>query len=156
MPLLKNNGKACERRKGGRERAEPSNPERTKGSFRCMVSIDRSTHPHSFIRQAGCHASIGFPGRCHLLLHTIHQAKRVCPFSWRYSRSVSAKIPYSYGAWEEGVPQQPGGRSLSDKCLTAEGRERRGCPNSRVADHSVLNASQLMFVGCAPTAEWPI
>ena len=28
---------------------------------------------------AGCHASVGFPGRCQLLLHTIDQAKRVCP-----------------------------------------------------------------------------
>ena len=43
------------------------------------VSIDRSTHPHSFRRQAGCHASVGFPGRCQLLLHSIEQAKRVCP-----------------------------------------------------------------------------
>ena len=51
LPLLKNNGKACERRKSGREREEPSYPKRTKGSFRCMVSIDRSTHPH-FIYKA--------------------------------------------------------------------------------------------------------
>ena len=28
---------------------------------------------------AGCHTSFGFPGRCQLLLHTIEQAKRVCP-----------------------------------------------------------------------------
>ena len=50
LPLLKNNGKACERRKSGRERAEPSYPKMTKGSFRCMVSIDRSTHPHFFYK----------------------------------------------------------------------------------------------------------
>ena len=70
---LKNSDKACERRKRGRERAEPSNPKRTKGSFRCRVSIDIFTHPHSFIRRAG------FPGRCQLLLHTIKQDKRVWP-----------------------------------------------------------------------------
>ena len=63
LPLLKNNGKACERRKSGRERAE--------GSFRCMVSIDRNTHPHIFIRRAGCHTGVGFLGRCQLLLHTV-------------------------------------------------------------------------------------
>ena len=55
LPLLKNNGKACERRKSGREREEPSNPKRTKGSFRCKVFIDRSKHPNSFIRRAGTH-----------------------------------------------------------------------------------------------------
>ena len=55
----------------GRKREEPSYPKRTKGSFRCMVSIDRSTHPHFFIRRAGCHAGVGFPGRCQLLLHTV-------------------------------------------------------------------------------------
>ena len=71
LPLLKNNGKARERRKSGRERAEPSYPKRTKGSFRCMLSTDRSTHPHFFIRRAGCHAGVGFPGRCQLLLHTV-------------------------------------------------------------------------------------
>ena len=71
LPLLKNNGKACERGKSGRERAEPSYPKRTKGSFRCMVSIDRNTHPHFFIRRAGCHAGVGFPRRCQLLLHTV-------------------------------------------------------------------------------------
>ena len=36
-----------------------------------MVSIDRSTHPHFFIRRAGCRAGVGFPGRCQLLLHTV-------------------------------------------------------------------------------------
>ena len=70
----------CERRKRGSERPEPSNPKRTKGSFRCMVSIVRSTHLPSFIRRAGCCTSLGFPGRRQLLLHTIEQAKRVCPF----------------------------------------------------------------------------
>ena len=44
-------------RQRGRERAEPSNPKRTKGSLGCMISTDRSTHPPSFIRQAGCHAT---------------------------------------------------------------------------------------------------
>ena len=43
-----------ERRKKGRVRAEPSDPKRTKGYFRCGVSIDRFTNPSSFIRQAGC------------------------------------------------------------------------------------------------------
>ena len=76
--MLKNNGKAGERRKRGRERAESSNPKRTKGSFRCMVSIDRSPHPHSFIRRAGCHARLEFPGRCQPPLHPIGRAKRVC------------------------------------------------------------------------------
>ena len=47
--------------------------------FRCMVSTDRFTHPPSFIRQAGCHTCLRFPGRCQLLLHTIEQAKRVGP-----------------------------------------------------------------------------
>ena len=70
----------CERRKRGSERPEPSNPKRTKGSFRCMVSIVRSTHLPSFIRRTGCCTSLGFPGRRQLLLHTIEQAKRVCPF----------------------------------------------------------------------------
>ena len=32
-----------------RVRSEPSDPKRSKGSFKCMVSIDRSTHPPSFI-----------------------------------------------------------------------------------------------------------
>ena len=53
LPLLKNNDKAGERRKRGRERAEPYNRKRTKGSFRCMVFIERSAHPHSFKRQLG-------------------------------------------------------------------------------------------------------
>ena len=43
-----------ERGTRGRVRAEPSDPKRTKGYFRCRVFIDRSTHPHSFIRRAGC------------------------------------------------------------------------------------------------------
>ena len=30
--------------------------------FRCRVPIDRSTHPPSFMRRAGCHTSFGFPG----------------------------------------------------------------------------------------------
>ena len=69
LPLLKNN------EKGRKQRAEPLDPKRTKGSFKCRVSIDRSTYPPSFIRRA----SLGFPGRCQLLLHTIEQAKRLCP-----------------------------------------------------------------------------
>ena len=44
-----------------RVRAELSDPKRTKGSFRCMVSIDRFTHTPFFIRRAGCHTSLGFP-----------------------------------------------------------------------------------------------
>ena len=44
---------------------------RTKGCFRCRVSIDRSTHPLSFIRQAGWPTSFGFSGRCKFLFHTI-------------------------------------------------------------------------------------
>ena len=68
LPLLKNNDKACDRRKRGGQRAYLSNPKRTIRFFRCMVSIDRSTHPHSFIRRGGCHASLGFPGRCQLLV----------------------------------------------------------------------------------------
>ena len=47
-------------------RAGPSDPKRTEGKFRCRVSIDRSTHPPSFIRPAGCHTSLWFPGRCHV------------------------------------------------------------------------------------------
>ena len=43
-----------ERREKGRVRAEPSDPKRTKGYFRCRVTIDRSTHPPSFIRLTGC------------------------------------------------------------------------------------------------------
>ena len=42
-----------------------------------MVSTDKSTHPSSFIKPAGCHTSLGFPGRCLLLLHITEQAKRV-------------------------------------------------------------------------------
>ena len=38
-----------------------SDPKRTNGYFRCRVSIDRSTHPASFIRWEGCHTSLGFP-----------------------------------------------------------------------------------------------
>ena len=78
LSMCKNNSKAGERRKRGRERAELSNPKRTKGSFRCMVSIDRSPHPHSFIRRAGCHARLEFPGRCQPPLHPIGRAKRLC------------------------------------------------------------------------------
>ena len=44
------------------------------GYLRCRVSIDRSSHPHSFIRRAGCYNSLEFPGRCWLLLHTIRCA----------------------------------------------------------------------------------
>ena len=72
----------------GRIRPDPSDPEMTKGSFRCMVSIDRSTYPPSFIRQAGCHTSLGFPRRCQPLLHTIEQANsfRVCHLQGRFMR----------------------------------------------------------------------
>ena len=48
------------------------------GSFRYMVSTDRSTDPLYFIRRAGCHTSKGFPGRCQLLLQIIELAS----FSW--------------------------------------------------------------------------
>ena len=51
-------------------RSEPSNPKRVKGSFGCMVSINKFTHPPCFIRRAGCHANLGLPGSCELLLHT--------------------------------------------------------------------------------------
>ena len=49
-------------RKRVRVISEPSDPKRTKGSFRCMVSIDRSKHPPSFIRQAWCPPAQGSPG----------------------------------------------------------------------------------------------
>ena len=63
LSLLKNNDRILgERSKRGKVRAESSDPKRTKRSFRCRVSIDRSTHPHSFIWRAGCHTSFGFPG----------------------------------------------------------------------------------------------
>ena len=65
-----------ERRKRGRVRTGPSDPKRTKGSLRCMASIDRSTHPPSFIRRTRCNTSLEFPGRCQLLSHTIKQANR--------------------------------------------------------------------------------
>ena len=44
-----------ERKKRGRVRAEPSDPKRTKGYFRCrvLVSIDRSSHPPSFLGEQG-------------------------------------------------------------------------------------------------------
>ena len=48
-----------ERRKRGRIRTEP--PKRTKGSLRCMVSTDRSTHLPSFRRRAGCHTRQELP-----------------------------------------------------------------------------------------------
>ena len=41
-------------------RSEPSDPKRTKGYFRCRVSIDGSTHPPPFIMRAGCHNSLEF------------------------------------------------------------------------------------------------
>ena len=72
-----------ERRKRGRVRAEPSDPKRTKGYFRCMVSIDRSTQPPSFISRAGCHTSIGFHGNCELLLHTMRCAPCGVVNEWR-------------------------------------------------------------------------
>ena len=63
------------RRKKGKRgvTAEPSDPMRTKGSLRCMVSIERSTQPPSFIRQAE------LSWRFLLLLHTIDHANRMCP-----------------------------------------------------------------------------
>ena len=64
-------------RKRRRETAEPSNSQRARGSFRCIISTNRSTHPPSFIWRAGCHTSLGFHGRYQLLLQTIEQAKRV-------------------------------------------------------------------------------
>ena len=92
MPLLKNNGKSCERRKSGRERAERSYPKRTTGSFRCMVSLDRNTHPHFFIRRAGCHAGEGFPGRCQLLLHTVVQPNFLHFLSYTFLSIMHPKI----------------------------------------------------------------
>ena len=77
-----------ERRKRGWVRAEPSDPKRTKGYFICMVSIDRYSHPTTFIRRAGCHTSLGFPGRCQHLLHTIEQAP--CGVQFRVSILLSA------------------------------------------------------------------
>ena len=49
------------KKKKRKKRIEPSNPKRTKGSRRCIVSIDRSTNCPSFIRLAGCHTSFGCP-----------------------------------------------------------------------------------------------
>ena len=72
-----------ERRKRGRVRAEPSDAKRTKGYFRCMVSIDRYTQPPSFISRAGCHTSIGFHGNCELLLHTMRCAPCGVVNEWR-------------------------------------------------------------------------
>ena len=80
--------------KRGRERAEPSNPERTKGSLSCMVSIERSTHPHSFIRRAGCQSSSGFPRRFKLLLHTIAQAEESVALAGLFF--MSSKRPHNY------------------------------------------------------------
>ena len=56
--------------KRGRERAEPSNAKRTKEYFRCMVSIDRSTH---FYKASRVPHQLRVPGRCQLLLHTIDE-----------------------------------------------------------------------------------
>ena len=76
-----------ERIKRIRVRAEFSGPKRTKGSFRSMVSIDRSTQPHSFIGRTGYHTSLGFPGRCQLRFHTIDQVNRVwyTVFDWKWT-----------------------------------------------------------------------
>ena len=52
-----------ERRIRGRIWAEHSDPKRTTGSFRCMVSTERFTQPTSFIRQTLFHISLGFHGR---------------------------------------------------------------------------------------------
>ena len=73
-----------------REKADPSNPKRINGSFTCMVSTDRSTHPPAFVRRAGCHTSLGCPRRCQLLLDTIEQAKGVWP--WRVTHRWSAHL----------------------------------------------------------------
>ena len=82
-----------ERGKGGRVRTEPSDPKRTKGYFRCRISIDRSSHPTSLMRRAGCHTSLGFPGRCQLLLHTIRCAPcRV--FSWLMRALLNGKFAH--------------------------------------------------------------
>ena len=53
-----------EEKEGGGVRAESSDLKMTKGPFRCMISIDRSTHPPPFIRWARCHPRLGFPRRC--------------------------------------------------------------------------------------------
>ena len=86
----------CERRLRGRVRAEPSNPRRTKAYFRFTVSIDRSTHPPSFIRRARCHTNLGFPVRCKLI-----QCHHVTPAlsawaGWTYytlARTVATQFP---------------------------------------------------------------
>ena len=52
---------------------EPSEQKRTKGSFRCIVSIDLNTYAPYFIGRAG------FPRICQDLLHTIDQANSMCP-----------------------------------------------------------------------------
>ena len=56
-----------ERIKRGRVRAEPSDPKRTKGPFRCMELTNRSIHPPSFVRREGCHTSLGFNCRSTLM-----------------------------------------------------------------------------------------
>ena len=96
-PITIHNGSLRERRKRGRVRAEPPDPKRTKGSFRRMVSIDRSTHPPPFIRRAGCHTSLAFPGRCQLLLHTIepHAFANVLALeNIKIKNSISAETAY--------------------------------------------------------------
>ena len=83
-----------------REREEPSNPERTKGSLRCMVSMDRSTHPYSFIRRAGCQSSSGFPGGASFYCTQLIKQWRVGPLQGFFF--MSSKRPHNYVLYLEG------------------------------------------------------
>ena len=75
---------------GGRKKDGELGQKRTKGYFRCRGSIDRSTHPPFFIRRAGCHASLEFPGSCQLILHTIRCAP--CGVQYHDDRYVKMVI----------------------------------------------------------------
>ena len=76
------------KKKKRESKSRASRSKEDQGIFRCRVTIHRSTHPHSFINQPVCYTSLGFPGRCQLLLYTIRwgpcivsegNTKRVCP-----------------------------------------------------------------------------
>ena len=91
--------------------AEPSDPKRTSRYFRRRVSLDRSTHPPSFIRRAGCHTGLGFPGRCQLVLHTI----KCVPCGVEYYELKSVWISHVQSG--SGVSSECVKRILQDKFL---------------------------------------
>ena len=75
----------------GRVIAEPSDPKRTEGPHRWMVSIETSAYLPSLMRRILCHTNLGFPARWQLLLLTIEEANRICPL-WSCKKRIIDQV----------------------------------------------------------------